>query len=145
MVIQSACFRLKPTDLPSSNEKPAWWHSWGSRPPRFACSMLIPPALSCCSTWINGCGFSGTLPTQIGQASLLQTLYVRGTTAGLEAVTNRFSGTLPTEIGKLHSVRHVALNDNRISGSIPAQIATMHSLTSWELQVTSPVGAVTVP
>ena len=53
MVIQSLSFLLKPTARPSSYEYPAPLHSCGSSPPRLACSIGIPPALSCCRTWIN--------------------------------------------------------------------------------------------
>ena len=86
---------------------------------------------------LDHCGFSGTVPTQVGELHKLESLLLRGTTKGLEAVTNRFSGTIPTEIGRLASTMTVGLNDNRISGSIPPQIGGMGQLSRWEVQENS--------
>ena len=41
---------------------------------------------------LNHCGFSGTIPTEVGSFSILNHFLLRGTTLGMEAVTNRFSG-----------------------------------------------------
>lgn len=43
--------------------------------------------------------------------SSLEHFRARGTTLGLEAVTNRFSGTIPTQVGKLHSVMNFMVNE----------------------------------
>ena len=83
---------------------------------------------------LDHCGFSGTVPTQVGGLRSLQHFLLRGTTLGLEAVTNRFSGTIPTQVGKLSDVMHFGLGDNRISGTIPPQIGGMVMLRRFELQ-----------
>jgi len=83
---------------------------------------------------LDHCGFSGTLPIELGALTKLQHFLARGTTHGLQDVTNRFSGTLPTEIGKLKDTVVFAVNDNRISGTIPPEIGGMSMLTRAEMQ-----------
>ena len=51
---------------------------------------------------LDHCGFSGTIPAEIGELRKLEHLLLRGTTAGLQDVTNRFSGTLPTQVREGH-------------------------------------------
>jgi len=86
---------------------------------------------------INHCGFSGTVPTQIGELTRLQMLYTQGTNAGLQGVSNRLSGTLPTQIGKLNSLMTFQAGHNLFSGTIPPQIGTMYMLTRFDLQENS--------
>jgi len=83
---------------------------------------------------LDSCGFSGTVPTQVGELGNLNLFLLRGTTQGLMPVTNRFSGTIPTEVGKMAAVMHFGLHDNRISGTIPPEIGNMYMLTRWEVQ-----------
>jgi hypothetical protein len=68
------------------------------------------------------CPFPLAWFAQVGELTRLEHLLLRGTTLGLEAISNRFSGTIPTQVGKLSRVMNVALNDNRISGTIPPQV-----------------------
>mgnify|MGYP006147928421 CR=1 FL=1 len=39
---------------------------------------------------LDSCGFSGTVPTQVGELTALNNFLLRGTTLGLQPVTNRF-------------------------------------------------------
>ena len=90
---------------------------------------------------LDHCGFSGTVPTEVGELTQLQHFLLRGTTLGLQPVTMRLSGTLPTEIGKLSDVMHFGLGDNRISGTIPPQMGGMYMLKRWELQENALTGS----
>jgi len=86
---------------------------------------------------INHCGFSGTIPTQIGDLSRLSMLYMHGTNAGLQGVSMRLSGTLPTQIGKLGNVYTWRAGHNLLSGTIPPEIGRMHVLNHIDLQENS--------
>jgi len=92
--------------------------------------------------------FTGTIPTEIGQMTLMNSLFLYNTLiegplpteiGGLEKVQklhmydNLFNGTLPTEIGQLAKLRELLLTANSISGSIPTEIKYMKQMRWLQL------------
>jgi len=65
---------------------------------------------------------SGTLPSEIGLLTKLQTLNLDH---------NMLSGPLPTELGLLRNLRSLRLEFNEFGGSIPAHLG---NLSQWYLQ-----------
>jgi len=78
--------------------------------------------------------FEGTIPTQVGELSLLQNIFARGKFKPHDANHNKISGTLPTQIGRLKKLHTLALSHNFISGTIPPQIGGMDILRSMQLE-----------
>ena len=62
----------------------------------------------------------GTLPTEIGLMTALESMY---------AFSNGISGTLPTELGRLSSLRIFSVYKNPISGALPTQLGHLSQLT----------------
>ena len=92
--------------------------------------------------------FSGTLPTQLGQLSLLNDeenfnsnelsgtlpsqLGMQTSLAGVFSVySNRMSGFIPTELGKLTLSSVVLLDTNQLSGSIPIELDEISAFKSY--------------
>ena len=80
------------------------------------------------SLWLGGCGFgsnsnsgfTGTIPSEIGQLTPLGELDLR---------CNNFSGTLPSEIGLLTNLQDLRLNDNGLDyGTIPTELGQLTDL-----------------
>ena len=81
----------------------------------------------CCSGWygvtcttegvatltLNNNKLTGTIPTQIGNLTSLERLYLYG---------NELTGSIPTEIGKLTSLLLLRLENNYLRGEIPSSI-----------------------
>ena len=84
---------------------------------------------------------TGTIPTEVGLLSKLETIHAFG---------NKLSGTLPTQLGALSRLRIVSAYSNTFSGAIPTQIGELHaSLTRLVLgrsmlsQVPTEIGRLT--
>ena len=60
---------------------------------------------------------TGTMPTQLGLLSKLETIHIFG---------NSLSGTLPTQLGQLSQLRIVSAYMNSFSGSVPTEIGNLH-------------------
>lgn len=86
----------------------------------------------------------GTIPTELGNLSQLNTLSLYGTglegpipaelgdLANLEILwlaNNRHTGSIPKELGKLSKLRSLHLGRNQLSGEIPVELGNLSSLT----------------
>ena len=67
---------------------------------------------------------TGTIPTQIGNLSNLQYLYLYG---------NNLSGSIPTQLGNLSNLQRLYLLDNLLSGEIPPELGNLTNLLSLQL------------
>ncbi|KAH9670249.1 hypothetical protein KPL70_016907 [Citrus sinensis] len=65
-------------------------------------------------------GLTGTIPSQLGNLSSLQSLNLSH---------NRLSGAIPSSIFSINSLQILDLSDNQLSGSFPSSISNMSSLT----------------
>ncbi|XP_022982835.1 receptor-like kinase TMK3 [Cucurbita maxima] len=72
------------------------------------------------SLWLHGNQFSGTIPDNIGDLSLLQDLNLNG---------NEFVGLIPKSLGDM-SLSHLDLNNNKFMGPIPKFKASKVSYSS---------------
>jgi len=63
---------------------------------------------------------NGTLPTQVGLLSLLQTVDMRGSHLG---------GTLPTQLARCTELTQLLLSDNAFHGTLPPALAALPSLS----------------
>jgi len=97
---------------------------------------------------LGGNHLTGTLPTNMGNATKLQTLTLgsartptnnlSGTIPPgisslselffLDLTSNQISGTLPDSIGQLGNLQYLFLGDNKLEGSIPGTISELESL-----------------
>ncbi|WP_353931255.1 DUF4347 domain-containing protein [Okeanomitos corallinicola TIOX110] len=90
----------------------------------------------------------GTIPTEIGNLSNLQTLtfdlnQLSGTIPieisnlsnlrYLQLSRNQLSGTIPIQISNLSNLRHLYLSSNQLSGTIPIEISNLSNLQSLSL------------
>lgn len=66
-------------------------------------------------------GLKGSIPTEIGLATSLDTLYVYE--------MEQWGGTIPSEIGLLTLMLDIDLTEANISGTLPPEIAALPSLT----------------
>ncbi|KAG7367594.1 two component regulator [Nitzschia inconspicua] len=68
---------------------------------------------------------TGSLPTQLGELTLLEYL---------SFASNDLTGTIPTQLGELSNLVQAELYDNQLTGTIPTELSTMTSMASLELQ-----------
>jgi len=106
--------------------------------PNLALNPPIPTELGLLSNLrvvnLDYSGFEGTLPTEIGQLSLLHHFFARSKIRPLDPNSNRISGTIPTQIGNLKKLHTLGLSNNQFSGSLPEQIGDMDILRRLELE-----------
>ena len=69
-------------------------------------------------------GLSGTLPSQLGRRTQLETLDLKD---------NLLSGAVPTELGLLEQLNNVTLSYNYFSGAVPTQLGSLDRLELLEL------------
>ena len=67
---------------------------------------------------------NGTLPTTLGQLSMLEVL---------DLDKNQIGGKLPLELFQLQSLQTLALSDNKFSGPLPSEIGNLSNLSWVEL------------
>lgn len=85
------------------------------------------------SVWPYGAKVEGTLPTEIGSLTALNSFHWSNFD---------ISGTLPTELGRLTNLAVLALSDTLISGVIPTQLGQLTSLSEALLQANRLAGPV---
>ena len=66
----------------------------------------------------------GSIPTEIGQLSLLNIL---------DLSQNDFQGGLPSQIGKVEQLTQLYINDNDLSGTLPAELCLVANLSNITL------------
>lgn len=72
------------------------------------------------------CGYTGTLPLEIGKLTALQELFLQG---------NELSGSIPDAIGQsCRQLRILSLSDNRWTGTIPLTLCDLANLELLNLQ-----------
>jgi Leucine-rich repeat (LRR) protein len=69
--------------------------------------------------WLNGNQLSGAIPTSLGSLSQLQYLYLS---------FNQLSGSIPTSLGNLSQLLILSLYDNELSGNIPTSLSNLSNL-----------------
>ena len=72
-----------------------------------------------------GNDLSGELPSELGNLTKLEVLYLHG--------ANDLSGALPAWLGNLTNLRHLFLDGNRLSGVLPAELGNLTNLTGLGL------------
>ena len=93
-------------------------------------SGILPAELSLLTNvyamWFSkNTGLFGTLPTEIGSLTLLESLNLFG--CGL-------SGNIPSEFGNMTNMKNLWLSDNRFSGTIPTTLGNLPHLGVLEVQ-----------
>ena len=78
-------------------------------------------------------GLTGTVPTELGNLSGLQHLWLN---------INQLTGTIPPELGSMPAIKSLLLNDNRLTGPIPTELGNLTTLESLWLQSNQLSGAV---
>jgi len=74
-----------------------------------------------CCLHLDGQGYTGTIPTEIGLMTNLEN--------GFYLSRNALTGTIPTQIGMLTELRSdFVLSDNSLTGTIPSQVFTRRHL-----------------
>ena len=66
-------------------------------------------------------GFTGTIPTELGQLYSLQWLFLWG---------NQLTGSIPTEIAQL-PLFTLGLHDNELTGTFPTELAFLSNIGRW--------------
>ncbi|CAA7387879.1 unnamed protein product [Spirodela intermedia] len=82
----------------------------------------LPPSLSVLD--LRHCSISGSIPSSLGNAAALSSLYVSG---------NLLTGRIPPTIGDLSNLTVLDLSGNALTGSIPATLGSLAGLTFLEL------------
>jgi hypothetical protein len=81
---------------------------------------------------LNDNPLTGPIPTEIGQCTAINYLYLSG---------NQLSGPIPTEIGQCTAITTLYLYDNQLSGPIPAEIGQCTAITRLHLENNQLTGA----
>lgn len=76
--------------------------------------------------WIDlNPSFVGSIPTQVGSLTTLQSLSLTG---------NTLTGRLPTQLGMLTNLKQLWLYDNSFSGPIPSQLGNLRRMSMLQLE-----------
>ncbi len=75
---------------------------------------------------------SGTIPSDLGNLSNLQILYL---------YSNTLTGSIPTTLGNLDSLTELILHTNQLSGSIPQELGSLSKLKDLRLSYNQLTGA----
>jgi len=110
-----------------------WTTGW-TLPTNVPCNPGVLPGVTCSDGHVTaltlaGNGLAGTLPPELGELSMLQTLDLSG---------NALSGEIPSELGNLGrlangGLMYLRLNDNQLEGPIPASLGGLRSLRRLSL------------
>ncbi|KAH9667860.1 protein kinase domain-containing protein [Citrus sinensis] len=82
---------------------------------------------------ISGLNLTGTIPSELGNLSSLQTL---------DLSFNWFSGEIPEELGNLAELEELWLQNNFLTGTIPSSIFNLSSLSILDLSVNNLTGTI---
>lgn len=117
---------VSPIDIPAlealynaTNGPTTWTVSWNSN---FSLLCQTSSTVACFSNGrvrslsLASSGLSGTLPTEIGLLTWIDSLLLNG---------NSIGGTIPTEIGLLNNTSTLTLDYNEFTGPIPSQLALL--------------------
>ncbi|KAK7860082.1 putative kinase-like protein TMKL1 [Quercus suber] len=97
-------------------------------------SLFKDPSLHLLSLQLPSANLTGSLPRELGEFSMLQSLYVN---------INSLSGTVPLELGYSSSLSDIDLGYNMLSGSLPPSIWNLcDKLVSLRLHANSLSGSV---
>lgn len=81
----------------------------------------------------RGNQLQGTLPTELGNASILKRIQV---------TNNNISGTIPTEYGRLTTLEVLGVARNQLSGTIPSELGLVPTLSTLGLSVNNLNGTI---
>lgn len=100
-------------------------------------SLFKEPSLHLLSLQLPSANLTGSLPRELGEFSMLQSLYLN---------INSLSGTIPLELGYSSSLSDIDLGYNMLSGSVPPSIWNLcDRLVSLRLHANSLSGSVPEP
>ena len=85
---------------------------------------------------LNGNRLTGPIPRELGSLVRLERLNLSGS-IGDGAAGNRLTGEIPDELSGLGALRELHLGANRLSGAIPASLGALHSLVRLDLSANS--------
>ena len=74
--------------------------------------------------WLENNGLGGTIPTQIGLLTKLETLYLS---------QNQLTVTVPSELGNLASMKLLYLFDNKLSGPLAPGLDKLTNLQRFKV------------
>ncbi|MBO1351939.1 MAG: leucine-rich repeat domain-containing protein [Hormoscilla sp. GUM202] len=83
--------------------------------------------------WLNNNSLSGTLPSELGSLTNLQVLHLDN---------DDLSGTLPSELGSLGNVQDLELDHNSVSGTLPSELGSLGNVQDLELDHNSVSGMI---
>ena len=69
-------------------------------------------------------GLTGDIPTELGNLSNLERLYLHD---------NQLTGEIPTELGSLSNLERLYLHDNQLTGEIPRELGNLSNLETLDL------------
>ncbi|WMV22835.1 hypothetical protein MTR67_016220 [Solanum verrucosum] len=84
---------------------------------------------------LNGNNFSGSIPSNIGNASSLEVVVL---------FNNSFQGKIPSSIGKLRNLQTLDLRKNRLNSTIPSELGLCTNLTHLALAENSLQGTLPI-
>ena len=82
---------------------------------------------------LNDNGLSGQIPTELGNLSSLDRLYLDN---------NQLTGAIPGELGNLSNLERLYLDDNQLTGPIPSELSNLSNLEElslWGNQLTGEI------
>ena len=85
--------------------------------------------------WLGGNQLMGTIPTEIGNLTYLQAMYL---------YMNQLTGNLPPELANLNNLQYLQMGGNQLAGPIPTEMGNMTSLQTLGLSLNQLSGPIPV-